>query len=205
MLLSVSVAKAQLPEVNNPIEPDEPARTLPPATDFRDRTFGVTLHIPSGWNFERKDGVLSNFGVDVRNTNRRLMVRGVASLNYNPYPYSTLAGATFYYSVLPRSNVAACTAQVSTGPMQPEPDLNIGQVPFKHGHDQHGTICTEARDQVFTTMRRASCLRFDLLVNTFCSQTSGAMDLSPKQLGDIEGRLGDILRSATINGVEHTR
>ena len=61
-------------------------------------------------------------------------------------------------------------------------------------------ICTESRDDVFTTMRGGTCLRFDLVVNTFCSQTSGALELSPKQLGDIDTRLGGILQSIHVDG-----
>ncbi len=177
------------------MDPDEPEHLVPGATDFYDRKYGVTLHVPAGWNVEHKDGVLSNFGADVRSTHRQLHVRGVASLNYNPYPYSTFAGETFYYSVMPRSTAGACAAQVSTGHVQPQPDLTIAQAPFKHGRDQHGTICTEARDDVFTTMRGTSCLRFDLVVNTFCSQTSGAMELTPKQMDDVNARLATILGS----------
>jgi hypothetical protein len=142
--------------------------------------------------------VLSNFGADVRTTHRKLNVRGVASLNYNPYPVSTFAGATFYYSVLPRADPAACAAQATAGHLKPRGDVRISGVPFKHGKDQYGQVCTESRDEVFTTMQGRSCLRFDLVVNTFCSQTSGAMEITDQQLADVDTRLAHILDSIHI-------
>ena len=44
-------------------------------------------------------------------------------------------------------------------------------------------------------MRGQSCLRFDLLVNTFCAETSGAMEINAEQLKDVEQRLAGILGS----------
>lgn len=180
-------------------EPDEPEHPTPAATDFRDARYGLSFHVPAGWNFEKQDGQLSNFGVDVRSTTRKLDVRGVATINYNPYPVSTFAGATFYYSVTPRSDAASCTAQAVKTPMKPESDLRISGLPFHHGRDQHGNVCTESRDDVFTAMRGKSCLRFDLVVNTFCAQSSGAMEISSQQLGDIDTRLASILDSIHLD------
>jgi hypothetical protein len=181
-------------------EPDEPAHPEPAATNFRDNKYGLSFHVPAGWNFERRDGVLSNFGADVRTTKRNLDVRGVASINYNPYPVSTFSGATFYYSVMPKSDAASCTAQATTGHLKPQKDVRVAGLPFKHGQDQHGAICTESRDEVFTSLRGSACLRFDLVVNTFCSQTSGAMEISKDQLVDLNTRLGNILNSMKIDG-----
>ena len=180
------------------MDPDEPDHPQPGATELGDGRYGVTLDVPPGWNVQRKDGVLSTFRVDVPSASPQSKLRGVASLNYNPYPYSTFAGAAMYYSVLSRSTAAHCAAQVSRGTVRAQPDLMVAHMTFKHGHDEHGVICTEARDDVFTTMRGRTCLRFDLVVNTFCSQTSGAMDLTPKQLGDVNSRLAGILRSITL-------
>ncbi len=179
--------------------PDEPEDPQPAATDYVDRKYRLSFHVPAGWNFERKDGVLSNFGVDVRTTRRQLEVRGVAAINYNPYPPTTFAGATFYYSVMPRSSEAGCAAQTTAGGLKPRGEVRIAGLPFKHGQDQHGAICTESRDDVFTTLRGGSCLRFDLVVNTFCSQTSGAMEITPDQLGDVNTRLGNMLGSIRID------
>lgn len=179
--------------------PDEPDHLQPGATEFTDRKYRLSFHVPAGWNFERKDGLLSNFGVDVRTTRRQMDVRGVAAINYNPYPPTTFAGATFYYSVMPRSTPVGCAAQASTGGVKPKGEVTIAGLPFQHGQDQHGAICTESRDDVFTTLRGTSCLRFDLVVNTFCSQTSGAMEISPSQLGDVNTRLGNMLKSIRID------
>jgi hypothetical protein len=180
-------------------EPDEPEHPTPSATDFHDAKYRLAFHVPAGWNFERKDGVLSNFGVDVRTTNRQLDVRGVASLNYNPYPVSTFSGANFYYSVMPRTTAAACAAQATTGHLKPRPDISVAGITFKHGKDEHGAVCTESRDEVFTAMQGKSCLRFDLVVNTFCAETSGAMEISAHQLSDVDTRLANILGSIKID------
>ena len=179
--------------------PDDPEHLEPAATDFRDRKYGVSFHVPAGWNFERRDGVLSNFGTDVRSARRGLDVRGVAAINFNPYPPTTFAGAMFYYSVVPHADAIACAAQATTGHLKPKTDVQIAGVSFKHGQDQHGTICIESRDEVFTALKGRSCLRFDLVVNTFCSQSSGALEITPDQLGDVNTRLGDMLRSIRID------
>lgn len=181
-------------------EPDDPEHPTPAARDFRDPRYHLSFHVPAGWNFERRDGVLSNLGVDVRTTKRTLDVRGVAAINFNPYPVSTFSGATFYYSVTPNASAPGCAAQATTAPLKPQNDLRIGGLPFKHGRDEHGSLCTESRDEVFTALQGHSCLRFDLVVNTFCSQTSGAMEMSKDQLADVQGRLGKILDSIRIEG-----
>ncbi len=181
-------------------EPDEPEHPTPAATDFHDAKYRLGFHVPAGWNFVRKDGALSNFGVDVRTTNRQLDVRGVASLNYNPYPVSTFSSATFYYSVVPRATAAVCAAQATTSHLKPRPDVHVAGIAFKHGKDEHGAVCTESRDEVFTAMQGKSCLRFDLVVNTFCAQSSGAMEISGSQLSDIDTRLANILGSLKIDG-----
>ena len=181
-------------------EPDDPEHPTPAAMEFHDAKYRLSFHVPAGWNFERHDGVLSNFGVDVRTTKRGLDVRGVASINFNPYPVSTFSGATFYYSVLPKADAASCAALATTGPLKPQKDVRVAGLPFKHGRDEHGSVCTESRDEVFTAMQGRSCLRFDLLVNTFCSQTSGAMEISKDQLADVQGRLAGILDSIKIEG-----
>ena len=181
-------------------EPDDPEHPTPAATDFHDARYHLSFHVPAGWNFERRDGVLSNFGVDVRTTKRTLDVRGVASINFNPYPVSTFSGANFYYSVMPKATAASCAAHATAAPLKPQKDVRVGGLPFKHGRDEHGSVCTESRDEVFTAMQGRSCLRFDLVVNTFCSQTSGAMDMSKDQLADVDGRLAGILDSIKVEG-----
>lgn len=179
-------------------EPADPADLTPAARDFSDRRYRVSFHLPAGWNFERKDGVISNFGVETRTSRARSDVRGVAELNFNPWPPTNFAGALFYYSVIPKASASMCAAQTSTRGMKPLPPAEIGGVSFHHGRDNHGTICTEARDEAFTAMRGNACMRFDLVINTFCSETSGAMEMTPDQLKDVQTRLAGILGSVRI-------
>jgi hypothetical protein len=179
--------------------PDEPEHPEPAATSFHDSRYHVAFQVPAGWNFERRDGVLTTFRTEVRSAKQPIEVRGVAAINFNPYPPTTFAGATFYYSVAPHSDVMSCAAQATTGHMKPKNDLQVAGLPFKHGQDEHGAVCTESRDEVFTALRGKSCLRFDLVVNTFCSQTSGAMEITPAQLGDVNARLANMLGSVRID------
>lgn len=185
-------------------EPDEPANPDPAtARTFSDPKYKVSFTVPAGWNLEKQDGLLSNFGVDTRTARRRTDVRGVAAINFNPWPVSTFAGAIFYYSVIPRANVAMCAAQTETRPVKPLADASIDGTPFHHGHDKHGVVCTEARDEVFTAMQGNACLRFDLVVNTFCAETSGAMEITPAQLDDVDRRLAGLLGSVKLQGGTH--
>ena len=183
-----------------PADPDDPK---PAARDFTDPRYRVSFHVPAGWNFERRDGLLSNFGVETRTSRARSDVRGVAEINFNPWPPTVFSGALFYYSVIPHATAGMCAAQTSTRGMKPLPDTDIAGIAFHHGRDNHGTICTEARDEAFTAMRGPSCIRFDLVINTFCSETSGAMDLTPDQLEDVQTRLAGILGSVRIGGNAH--
>lgn len=200
LFCSLAVA-AQSRQKANPMElpgfnvPDEPKQLTPAATDFYDKKYKLRLHIPAGWNFTRRDGEISNFGVDTRNTHSGLEVRAVAAINYNPYPPTTFSGALVYYSVQPRSTPQACAAQSSSGYMKPLGEEMLSGVKFQHGRDNHGVGCIESRDDVFTAMRGGACLRFDLVVNTFCESSSGVHEIGPKQLGDIQTRLANILGS----------
>ena len=185
-------------------EPDEPANPDPAtARSFLDPKYRVGFTVPAGWNFEKKDGLLSNFGIDTRTARRRTDVRGVAAINFNPWPVSTFAGAIFYYSVIPRADKQMCAAQAATRPVKPLADATIDGMPFHHGHDKHGTVCTEARDDVYTAMQGNACLRFDLVVNTFCAETSGAMEITPRQLEDVDHRLAGLLGSVTLGAGSH--
>ncbi|ADV83346.1 hypothetical protein [Terriglobus saanensis] len=176
--------------------PAVPGKLTPAATEFYDKLYKVGFHIPEGWNFERKDGVLSNFNVDTGTTRRELDVRGVAAINFNPYPPTTFSGATFYYSVLPIAKADSCLVQTGAGRMKPLGSASVGGIDFQHAHDQHGAAgCIESRIDTFAAMRGHACIRFDLVVNTFCGQTSGSMDITEQQLKDIEIRLANILGS----------
>lgn len=199
------VASAQLAKPRNPQDlkgltsPNEPATLQPAASTFRDAKYKVTFRVPAGWDTEHKDGVLSNLGKDIRTAKRGMDVRGVAAMNHNPYPPTTFSGALFYYSVVPRSDQAACAALATTGHLKPMPDVTVSGIAFKHGQDQHGGMCTESRDEVFTTLRGKACFRFDLVVNTFCPQGSGAMQMNAAQLSDINKRLANVLSSVQID------
>ncbi len=185
-------------------EPEEPAHPDPAtARPFDDPKYRVSFTVPVGWNLEKKDGLLSNFGVDTRTARRRTDVRGVAAINFNPWPVSTFASAIFYYSVIPHANADQCAAQVTTQGVKPLPDASIDGTPFHHGRDQHGKVCTEARDEVFTAMQGSACLRFDLVVNTFCAETSGAMEITPTQLEDVDKRLALLLGSVALGKGTH--
>jgi hypothetical protein len=198
LLVPATQAQKSMPAIKGVTEPDEPANPEPKATDFRDPKYKLSFHIPAGWNFERKDGVLTTFRAEVKTAKPGLDIRGIASINYNPYPPTTFAGATFYYSVLPKSDAATCTAMATTAPLKPQKDVVVAGHTFRHGEEHHGQICTEARDEVFTTLRGQSCLRFDMQINTFCHASSGAMEISPAQLNDINTRMAKILDSIRI-------
>ena len=160
---------------------------------FRDDRFHVDFMVPPGWQFTTRDGEVSAFHADVRTAPSRSAVRAVASLNFNPYPRSTLSGAMFYFSVDAKTTEPKCAGQ-ATPPLGSQ---EIGGMSFAHGHEEHGVICTEARDDVYTAYRKGSCYRFDLKVNTFCAVSSGALDITEAQLEDIQQRMTGIL--STVN------
>jgi hypothetical protein len=177
--------------------------TAPPAHGqpqlFRDSHFGVRFDVPPGWTVTRKDGEVSTFHSDARSAPPEAEMRGVASLGFNPYPDSVLSGASVYYSVERHATRAECTGQVATD-VDRKPDMqHIGGVAFRHGHDEHGAICTEARDEIYTAYRKRACYRFDLAMNTFCSISSGAQDLTERQLFAVEQRMTDILSTVALD------
>jgi len=158
---------------------------------FRDSKGGVTFTVPAGWSLSKKDGLVSTFHSDARTAARKAEMRGVASMEFNPLPLSVLSGATFYYSVTRHLAEAECIAQAPA----PRDIQDIGGMEFRHAHDEHGGSCTEARDEVYTSYRKGACYRFDLEVNTFCSASSGAQDLTIHQMSDLLERMTGILSS----------
>ena len=204
LLLSSSLAAQQAtPKSSQDLKgltvPNEPSNLQPAALIFRDSKYRVTYRVPAGWDTEHKDGILSDLEKDVRSANRSMQVRGVSAINYNPYPPTTFSGALFYFSVMPNATAQSCGVLATTGKLKPKPDVTIAGMNFKHGQDQHGGMCTESRDEVFTTLKGNACLRFDLVVNTFCSESSGAMEMNAQQLGDVNTRLANILGSIHID------
>jgi len=181
-----------------PIAPDASAKER----DFQDKRFGVTFHVPPGWELSRKDGQVSTFHQDARTASPNAELRGVAILDFNPFPQSTLSGALFYYSVEPKTTDVECAAQAThldLADTEHHKDVQtIGSVPFAHAHDEHGEICTEARDEVYTAFHKHACYRFDLAMNTFCSISSGAQEISEHQIHLIDERLAAILSTVTL-------
>ena len=169
---------------------------------FQDKRFGVSFRIPPGWDFSRKDGEVSTFHQDARSAASTAQLRGVAILNFNPFLRSTLAGALFYYSVEPKTTDVECAAQAANPAAEAEAhhkDVQaIGSVPFAHGHDEHGEICTEARDEIYTAFHNHACYRFDLAMNTFCGVSSGAQEITDDQIHQINERLAAILSTVTF-------
>ena len=180
--------------------PTAPPKQAAPL-DFKDGHFGVKFQVPPGWSLNRKDGLVSTFHNDARSASADAKVRGIASLDFNPYPYSTLSGAVFYYSVTPHSTDQECAkeAEPENGPVAVSTDVqDIGGMRFNHGHDEHGDICVEARDEIYTAYRKGSCYRFDMEINTFCAISSGAQEITDGQLLNLNQRMADILSTVTL-------
>ena len=145
-LLAACTARGQ---VSVPTAP--PVRAA--SKDFRDGRFGVRFRIPAGWTLTRKDGEVSTFHLDARTAPARTVVRGVAAIEFNPFPETTLSGAMFYFSVAPHTSDAECARQ-AVKPGEQREFQDIGGMSFAHAHDQHGGICVEARDEVYTRIAR---------------------------------------------------
>jgi len=180
--------------------------TAPPSTatpqNFKDGHFGVKFKVPPGWTLNRKDGLVSTFHNDARTASPEAKVRGIASIDFNPYPYSTFSGAVFYYSVTPHTNDVECAKEAAPVDAPPEDSTDtqdIAGMRFTHGHDEHGEICVEARDEVYTAYRKGSCYRFDMEINTFCSISSGAQEITERQLQRLNQRMADILSTVTLD------
>lgn len=172
--------------------PAEP--TSPPAQHVRNARYGYSFDLPAGWNFSRTDGDLSTFALDARSSLPSTHMREVAQIAFNPFPYSTFSGALFYASATPRSTALECSNQATAPVSHPVSTQIIGGIPFTHGYGEHGKICTESRDEVYTSLRGSACLRFDLIINTFCGgDVSGARDMTPRELDAVRLRLERIL------------
>jgi hypothetical protein len=185
-----------------------PEPTTPLAQPFHDARYGVTFTVPAAWNLTRKDAEVSTFRFDARTASRATQLRAVATISFNPHPYSTFSGALFYFSVTPRATPAQCTAQTSPKPsaqasVEPVRSISttqIGGIPFTHGYDEHGVICTESRDEIYTTPRNNACYRFDVVINTFCGgDVSGVKDISPRELDAVRHRMQTILDSVKFD------
>lgn len=174
--------------------------TSPPPQHIHLLAPGLSFDLPAGWNFARHDGELSTFALDARSSLPTTRFRSVAQLNFNPFPYSTFSGALFYTSITPHSTPLQCSNQATAPASHPVTTTQIGSVPFKHGYNEHGEVCTEERDEIYTAIRNGSCYRFDLVINTFCGgEISGSRDLTAQQLESIRRRLESVLATVQFD------
>jgi hypothetical protein len=173
-----------------------PEPATPPARTFHDSRYGISFLIPAAWDLRRKDADISTFNLDARTAVRATQMRAVAAISFNPHPFSTFSGALFYFSVTPHTTPAQCNRQAPAQSPRVVSTAQIGGVPFTHGYDEHGTICTEARDEIYTTPRNEACYRFDLVINTYCGgDVSGVRDITPGELDSVRHRMQTILDS----------
>lgn len=176
---------------SSPPEPPTPA-----ARRFSDSRYRVAFEIPSAWNLSRRDGEVSTFRLDARSAPLSSQLRGVATIAFNPYPQSTFSGALVYFSISSRTSDADCARQAFLPLRRPTTTTGINGVSFSHGYDEHGGICIESRDDVYTAYRGKACYRFDLVVNTFCGgEVSGVRDMNHAEMEDIRARERKILNS----------
>src|SRR6201996_8548448 len=119
-------------------KPPAPEPNTPPARPFHDARYGVSFTIPPAWNITRKDGDVSTFRLDARNAAHTAQMRAVASINFNPHPYSTFAGALFYYSVTPNVTANQCAAQAIVRAPRTAATTKVDGISFSHGYDEHG-------------------------------------------------------------------
>jgi hypothetical protein len=226
LFASTALATAQQPATKpkSAYKPPTPVPTKEPdgavEHTFVDKHDKVSFTVPRGWELSRKDGQISTFHLDARSAPPSTHLRGLAMLDFNPYPLSTLAGGLFYFSIEPHTSDAECAAQATT-PSGPTPDpsdtaptstpaapihdpnihkdtQDIAGITFTHGHDEHGQICIEARDEVYTAWHKHACYRFDLAMNTFCAEASGAQPISSRQIKAVDQRMADILSTVTF-------
>jgi hypothetical protein len=192
--------KPPLPLLGVPSNTPVPDPATPAASTFHDPRYGVNFKVPAGWTLTRHDAEVSTFAFDVRTAPLSGIMRGVATIAFNPHPTSTFSGALFYFSVTPHTTETLCHNQASAQAPRSVTTAQIAGTPFTHGYDEHGTICTEARDEIYTAFRNNSCYRFDLVINTFCGgDVSGVRDITPTELNAVRRRLESILSSVTFD------
>jgi hypothetical protein len=188
------VAEPVPPGLRPPPGPTEPTRT------FHDPEYGVSFRVPQAWILTRTDSSVSTFRLDARHADRTTKMRAVATISFNPHPTSTFSGALFYFSVTPHASQAECSFQASTRPPRSTTTAEIGGISFNHGYDEHGVICTEERDEIYTAHRNDACYRFDLVINTYCGgDVSGVRDISDEELDAVRNRMQAILNSVKFD------
>jgi hypothetical protein len=209
ILSASAVSQANEPQVPRPkIQPvplPKPAApipdpTTPAARTVHDARYGVSFHLPAGWNITRRDGDVSTFRLDARSAPRNAQFRSVASIDFNPFPASTFSGALFYSSVTPGLTAASCRFQTTAHPPRTVETVPIDGIPFDHGYDERGNICTESRVETYTTFHNGVCYRFDLVINNFCGgEVSDVKDMTPHEIESIRKRLESILNTVQFD------
>jgi hypothetical protein len=181
-------------------KPPAPEPTTPPARPFHDPRYGVSFTVPPAWNLTRKDGEVSTFNLDARTAAHTAQMRAVATISFNPHPYSTFSGALFYFSVTPNVTANQCVYQASARAPRTVSTTQVAGIPFTHGYDEHGGICTESRDEIYTAPRNNACYRFDVVINNFCGgDVSGVKDITDRELDDVRRRMQSILNTVRFD------
>lgn len=166
--------------------------THPTPRSFQDRRYALSLTVPAGWTLTTRDREVSTFHLDARSAPGTARLRAVINIDDNPLPHSNFAGAFLYFSVTPGATDASCSRQAT----HPDGTREIAGLTFAHGHDEQAShICTESRDEIYTAYRKHACYRFDLVINTFCAEVSGAEEMTPEELENIRKRMESILDS----------
>ena len=209
ILSASAVSQANEPQVPKPKiqpvpmskpAPPVPEPTSPPARTVHDARYGLSFHLPAGWNVTRRDGDVSTFRLDARSAPRASQFRAVASIAFNPFPASTFSGALFYSSVTPGLTEGTCRFQTSARAPRIVTSSQVAGVSFDHGYDEHGTICTESRDEIYTAFHNGACYRFDLVINNFCGgEVSDVKDMTPQEIEAIGHRLESILNTVQFD------
>ena len=210
--LSVAVAVAQKEAIPNALKPPPPVvdPTTPPARMFHDSRYDIAFQVPAGWNVTTRDGDVSTFRLDARTALKTTRLRAVANMSFNPFPASTFSGALFYASVTPGITAEQCRGQATQPAVGARNGGNqsnavtteqVAGAAFDHGHDEHGGICIESHDEVYTALRKNGCYRFDLVLNNFCGgDVSGVKDMTAKELDAVRKRLEAILATVHLDG-----
>ena len=161
----------------------------------------MEFRLPAGWNLSRRDGEVSTFHLDARTAPKRAELRAVGSLAFKPVSAVYVRGGAAVSECNSKTTQAACAAQTSMRPERPLEPQVLDDVRFSRGNDEHGHICTEARDVTYTALRGGSCVRFDLVINSFCGgEVSGAEDLTEAQLGALFLRMERVLETVKFTG-----
>lgn len=175
----------------------------PSVHTFHDPIYKLSFDYPANWNFADADGEISTFHLDARSAAHNASVRAVVAMPENPFPASTFSGAYVYFSVAPHSSASACAEQAKNTTIvrnipqtKPGEKIQLADIQFTHGHDEFRDICITQRDEIYTTVHRGACYRFDLSVNNFCGpEVSGVKDMTKTEFEQVLARLQSVLKT----------